>query len=191
MRKLRAGALLLIAIISTTIIGCSGNTPTKVVEKFFGEIQKSNLQTDLLLTENAQSKIEETEGEFTQDTQKKLQDVMAKLTFKVNSEKIEGETATVNVTVNSMDLAEVYKNVMKDAVEYIFSTSLGGEEMSEEEEKAYFDKLFNQNLDKTIYNEKTGDISLEKIDGKWKIAEDNVLIALVLGIDLSAFENLQ
>lgn len=187
MKKNRVISILLVGILLAILVGCSSNTPTKTVESFLNEIQKGNFKSDMLLTEDAQSKVEETQAIFSTDTQKKFMETMSKLTYKVDSEKIDGDTATVIVTVNSMDLAEVYKNVMKDAVDYLFSTSLGGEPMSEEEENAYFDKLLNQNLDDTIYNEKTGELTLQKVDGKWKIEEDNVLIALVLGIDITAF----
>ena len=116
---------------------------------------------------------------------------MKKLTYKINSEEVNGDSAIVNVTVNSMDLGEVFAKVIQESFSYALAQAFSGMEMSDEEGEMYINDLFVKYLDEVSYSEKTDNILLNKIDGKWKIDKNESLTKLVMGIDSSVFESFE
>ena len=48
----------------------------------------------------------------------KLLKSMKKLTYKINSEEVDSDTAIVNVTVNSVDLGGVFAKVIREYFSY-------------------------------------------------------------------------
>ena len=116
---------------------------------------------------------------------------MKKLTYKINSEEINGDTAIVNVTVNSMDLGGVFAKVIQESFSYALAQAFSGMEISDEEGERYINDLTIKYLDEVSYSEKTDNILLSKVDGKWKIDENESLTKLVIGIDSSVFESFE
>lgn len=188
MKKIRAISMLLVLLISTTLISCGGSTPTATVEEFLNGVKKDDINNEIILSENNESQIEETEDLYTEETQKKLNDAMSKITYKVNEEIVDGDTAKVNVTVNSMDLGIVFGKILQESMSYVFAQAFSGQELTEEQQDAYMDELLNKNLDTITYSEKTGDINLVKLDNNWKIKEDSNLTSLIMGMDFSSME---
>lgn len=192
MRNFKRLAVLLALIMTTVLYGCGGNTPTDVVNEYFSNIQKGNTNVqDLFNMVAEEGNAEEIENDsFSDETSKKLIEKMKDLTYKVNKEEINGDSAKVNVTVKGMDLSIVIGKVMQEAFGYMLSQAFTGVEMTEEESNKYFEGLFIKYLDEVTYNERTEDITLKKVENEWKIEENDALSKLVMGIDSSTFSNL-
>lgn len=192
MRNFKRLAVFLVLIMTTVLYGCGGNTPTDVVNEYFGNIQKGNTNVqDLFNMVAEEGNAEDVESDsFSEETSKKLIEKMKGLTYKVNKEEVNGDSAKVNVTVKGMDLSIVIGKVMQEAFGYMLSQAFTGVEMTEEESNKYFEGLFIKYLDEVTYNERTEDITLKKVEKEWKIEENDALSKLVMGIDSSTFSNL-
>ena len=192
MKSLKKIALILVIILSTvSLYGCGGNSPTDVVNNYFKKVK--NGETDIknlfVMVEQDSEENEEAlvNDSFSEETQKKLLDKMKEITYNVNNETIDGDNAIVNVTVRGMDFNIVLGKTMQEAIGYLFTQSLSGVEMSDEENDAYLNSLINKYLDEVTYSERTLDIELIKTDKEWKIKEGDSLSKLLLNIDESTF----
>lgn len=192
MKNLKKLIMLLVVIMTTALYGCGGSKPTDVVDEYFSNIQKGNTNVkELFAMAKEEVNTEEMESDsFSEEPARKMLDKLKALTYKVNSEEINGDSAKVNVTVKGMDLAVVIGKVMQESFGYIITQAFSGMEMSEEESNKYFDDLFNKYLDEVTYSERTEDITLTKVDNEWKIEESDVLSRLIMGIDSSTFDGL-
>ncbi|KLE15974.1 DUF4878 domain-containing protein [Clostridium sp. C8] len=192
MKGLKKLSLLLVMMLTTTLLyGCGGPSPTDVVNEYFKKMQNGDMDVQKLFAMAEEGTKEENveSDSFSEDTQKKLLEKMKAITYKVNSETVDGDNAKVNVTVKGMDLNIVLAKVMQEAFSFILSQAFSGVEMSEEENNAYFDSLLNKYLDEITYSERTSDVLLTKVDKEWKIEESEALSKLLIGIDSSTFSD--
>jgi hypothetical protein len=72
---------------------------------------------------------------------------MQKLTYTINSESINGDSATVNVKVNGPDMSKVMGEFMKRALSTAFSQALSGNKTSDEENNKQYESIFVECLD--------------------------------------------
>lgn len=192
MKNLKKLALILVMILSTvSLYGCGGNSPSDVVNEYFKKIKSgaTDIENVFAMVEEEAEQNDEALGKdsFSEETQKKLLDKMKEITYKVNSETIDGDNAKVNVTVKGMDFNIVLGKTMQEALGYLFTQALSGVEMSDEENDAYFNTLINKYLDEVTYSERTLDVELTKVDKEWKIKEGDAILKLLLNIDESTF----
>ena len=183
MKYFKKVSLLLATMLTTTLLlhGCGGKTPTDVVNQYLKKVKKADMNVAELV-DGIEEQEEVESKSFSEDTEKKLKKKIKGMTYKINSETIDGETAKVNVTVKGPDLNIVIAKVMQESMGFIFTQSISGTEMTEEQSNTYFDGLFSKYLDEITYSERTDDISLIKVDGKWKIEQDDSLSTLMYGI---------
>lgn len=120
---------------------------------------------------------------------KRLESALKNITYKINSEKIEGNEAKVNVTVNSLDMSTILGEFMKESFSELFSSIFSGE-LSEEEMEAKQDTMLAKILEDPPFIEKTGDFELIKKDNEWAITNEKDLIKLLLNIDIDALKSL-
>ena len=195
MKNLKKLAVILVMMLSTTLLyACGGSTPTDVVNEYFKKVKSgdTDIQKLVAMVEEESGEVDEEaveEDSFSEETQKKLLEKVKEIEYKVNSETIDGDNATVNVTVKGMDFNIVLGKVMQEAFSFIFAQAFSGDEMSEEESNAYFNELLNKYLDEITYSERTLDVALTKVDKEWKIKETDVMSKLLLGIDESTFND--
>ncbi len=74
---------------------------------------------------------------------------------------------------------------------YFMAQAFSGVEMSDEDSENYMNDLLSKHLDEVSYSDKTDDITLSKIDGKWKIDESESLVKLVMGFDSSMLDDME
>lgn len=188
MKKTKVLIGLMILLMTTLMYGCGGKTPTSTVEEYFKAVQKGDTNVNHLFASISEDEIGSEGEELPEELSKKILGVVSKLTYTINSENITDDIATVNVSVNGADLSMVMANVIQEAFTYTLSQAFSGTEMTEEEANSYFNELFMKQLDEVTYSDKSGDISLTKLDGDWKISENENLVTLLLGLDSSLFE---
>ena len=193
MKNLKKLSVILIFILATvSLYGCGGNSPKDVVNEYFKKVKSGDSDIKNLFTmveENTKQENKEAlnKDSFSEETQNKLLDKMKGITYTVNSETIDGDNAKVNVTVKGMDFNIVLGKAMQEAFSYLFTQSLSGTQMTDEESDTYFNQLISKYLDEVTYSERTEDIELTKTDKKWKIKEGSAISKLLLGIDESTF----
>lgn len=148
--------------------GCSNNmfnTPTKKVEMFLSKYQSLDDSVLRQLDEVADDNLT-----LTEDQKEKYIKIMKRhyesLKYDIDDEKIDGDTATVTVTIEVMD----YSKILEDANQYL-------EEHKEEflnENEEYDETTFNDyrlsKLEKAEDTIKyTIDLTLTNIEGVWVI----------------------
>lgn len=193
MKKLKMILLIMMLfIVSAGLYGCGSKSPSDTVRTYLEEVKKGEngdfsklISNTLDETENqGESKKEEVSDEST----KKLIGSMENLTYTINSEKIDGDSATVNVKVNGPDIATVMADFVQKAFTSAFSQAFSGNEATEEETNKLYESMLAEALDNVKYTERTGDILLTKKDGQWKISSDDALSKLLINMD-GSFSN--
>lgn len=171
------------------LVGCSNtmNTPSKKVEEFLGKYQK--LDDDVLTQLDV---VMDNDTEMNDDQKKDYRALMEKqyqnLSYKITDEKIDGDTATVDVEIEVFDYAtsvnkskEYYDshqdefkqednnddknsdNVVEDAKDKVEDTAEDLKDFVE-----YKLKELKDVTDKTTY---TMTFNLTKEDGEWKLQD--------------------
>ena len=185
MKNFKKLSVLIATMLTTTLLlyGCGAKNPRDTVNEYLKKVKKGDMNVQELVDGIEEQEEEKLENDsFSEDTKKKLIKKIKGMTYKINGETIDGETAKVNVTVKGPDLNIVITRVMQEAMGFILTQSISGTEMTEEQNNTYFDDLFSKYLDEVTYSERTSDISLIKVNDQWKIEEDNFLSTLLFGI---------
>ena len=89
--------------------------------------------------------------------------------FKINTVKVEGDTAIVNVDTTNKN----FRNAVTKWTQNIYQKFINGEEISNEEGIKLLNECLEDSSIGTITTNK--DISLTKVDGKWTISVDEEL----------------
>lgn len=111
------------------------------------------------------------EQNFNEEAQKLL---FNKLEWKIQNEKEEGDTATVEVEITNKDFKTIINNYMQKAIKTAFS----GQNVSEEEMTNYLIEELNKEDIQTVTSNQT--ITLEKREGKWEPTQDNDFVDILL-----------
>ncbi|OOM05847.1 DUF5105 domain-containing protein [Clostridium saccharobutylicum] len=194
MKKLKkAISIMLLFVLIAGAYGCGSKSPSNVVKTYLEEVKQGKNGDFTELLDNSLDSAEKTnksnikESKLSDESAKKITDAMGKLTYTINSEKIDGDSAIVNVKVNGPDMSKVLGEFMQKAISAAFSKAFSGDKMSEEENNKLAEDILSDCLDNITNTERTGDISLKKSNGEWKINNDDSLKKLLLGIDGSIF----
>lgn len=86
-------------------------------------------------------------------------------------------------------MAAVMANYIQKAFANAFSQAFSDKKATDEENNKLYDSMFSECLDNVEYTERTGDISLTKTEGEWKINKDDALTEVLINIDNSAFDS--
>ncbi len=116
-----------------------------------------------------------------------------KLAFKVVSSKIDGDTATVTTEITNIDMSYVMGEFLSQAITAVFENAGSEEEISEEDfdaktEQILLDIMGDVDVQTTTL---TADISLVKVDGKWKISVDETFQNALFGGLIDAQKGLE
>lgn len=172
------------------VYGCGTKSPSDTTKEYLEELKKGeNGDFSSLLNktlDNSEAKAAKTNKD---ESAKILTESIKKLTYTINSEKIDGDKAVVNVKVNGPDVAGVMVDYMQKALAAAFNEAFSGKEPTKEETEKVYDKLLIECFNNVKFTDRTGDISLTKVDGKWKINGDDSLTKLLINIDASAFNS--
>lgn len=200
MRKhLRKIALLSLFVMSMAFLyGCNTNTPSDTVDTFLNEIKKGENADPKIVgnvlegTINSISSEENVDADsMSPEVTKEFANALKKINHKINSETIEGNTATVNVTVTGPDIGTAIITAFQKLLSITYSGSISGVEKSDEEMNAIYNQHLLESLKNMKYVDQVGDILLEKQGDKWVIINSNELTELLFSIDLSKYDQIQ
>lgn len=183
--------IFLILIFMMGILGCiSNNKPSNIVKNYLEEVKNGENEKFLrLLNENIEkdNKNSATNKSNFHESQEKMLTSIKKLTYKINLEDINKNSAIVNVTIKAPDIAIAIGQFFKKAIGMALSDEFSKKNTSNEENQKIFDNILSKCLDDVKLEERTKDIHLEKIDGNWKIKDGNEMLKLITNIDESVF----
>lgn len=190
MKLLKKISIVMTLMISvTTFYGCKSEVTSisDVVKTYLDGIKNADEKTiSASLNENISTLLNngEIQKESIQnDSYKKLVSEIQKITYTINSENIDGDKATVNVKINGPDIADVIAKSIQKTFKSSLSQAFSDAEVTEEEQDKLYNDIMLECLNEVKFTNRTGDITLEKSDNEWKIADENQLIKLILNID--------
>ncbi|WP_029452166.1 DUF4878 domain-containing protein [Clostridium algidicarnis] len=190
MKKLKKiTSIALILILAIGVYGCGSKSPSNTMKSYLEEI-KTGKSGDLnkLFDERKETE-EKKEGDISEENSQKLVDAMKKISYTINSEKIDGDAATVNVKVNGPDIAAA----MLDYIQQVFSNGLtqafSTNKLTEEQSKNMDDDILSKCIDNIKYTDRTEDVSLIKKDGQWEVVTNDALMTLLINIKSSSLNS--
>lgn len=167
-------AVVLIGILALGLVACGTKTPTDVVNEYFSEIKKGdNSELNDLIEDKVKTGDAKEDKEVSKDTEKAMTNVIKQIDGKATSEKIDGDNATVNVTVKGPNISQMMLKFISQAMQAAFS----GKQVTDAE----MEKMLQESFKNPPTDERTGEIHLTKKDNEWKIQTDDGLMNVVLG----------
>lgn len=170
-------AIILLALCMILMTACGSASPTDA------------LKADL---ENAKSSPEEILGDigedgFGEEASKALIDKVLEFDYKLGEEKIDGDSATVELTITTYPFGDIFTQV----VGQVLTTALSDPNMTEEQvTKLLDDSLLDaMNAAQKTYA-KSISAKLKKENGKWVVQEDETLSNALTGGMLDFASNL-
>lgn len=172
-------------MIAVTITGCGGKSPTEIVSEKLDSVKllDSSEFSQIFGETISKDESDKDSNESFSESTKKMKEFIKNITYKVNSETIEGDTAKVNVTLNGPDISEALNQFIDKAFAEAFSQAFSEQTLSDEEANAKYDKMFAEILNGMKNTDRTMDIELIKENNEWKVKNENDLIKLVINID--------
>ena len=188
--------LLSLCVLCLLVCGCSQTAkPSNTVDIFLKE--GKNAGNNNLADLGLDSLEGETGMDFDEETLTSLVNAIGDYDYVVNSEKEDGDTATVNVTITTYDFSEWIVNALTESISQAFALALTGE-TSDEAINEVMNKVFKEQTDAVIAAGKTKsttvDIICKKVDGNWVVDEEASGVALADALSggmLSSMEGLE
>lgn len=200
MRKhLRKLALLSLFIMSMAFLnGCNTSGPSDTVKTFLNEVKKGDKADPKIVGDVLEETINSIDvkedvdkNSISKEATQELSAVLKKLEYKINSETIEGDKASVNVTVTGPDLGTVIVTAFQKTLSLTYSDSISGNAKPDAEAEKIFNEFLLESLKDVKYADQVGDVLLEKKDGDWVIINSNQLTELLFNVDLSAYDQME
>jgi len=177
MKKLSIISLVL--IVSLVLVACSPEaSPEEVVEKAFMELKNSNI-------EEFRTYIVDEDDFSDEEVEDRIEYLVKRIEVEVTDSNIDGDTATVTADITNINFSIVMQEFMTQAMGIAMDNALSEDPMSQEEMDSMVEDLLIEILQsediETVTN--TTEISLEKINGKWKINyNEEIQNAIFFGI---------
>lgn len=183
-------SIILILVIGVGVTACGNGTPTSEVEEVLeglraGKREEVNvLVTDAInksILGNSEELSKEVPSGMTEETQDLLNKVLGKMSYKINSENIENEKATVNVTLKGGNISKAFKGYLGDLLTLAYTSDV----LSTTPKDEYFllvNSIFYEKLKAIEYEDRSGDINLTKNGEKWVVENDAAFFELLLGV---------
>lgn len=197
MRYIKKSLSLLLGVF--LIFGLSGcgfdlskKTPTEVVSQSLDDIKSGDSDSILnMLNEDFPIIFKKNTGlkELLPLSSEKMEHLLKNITYKVNSEKVNGDNAEVSVTVKGPDLEEPVDKMMAVLVKDIKSGELGKDNFDLKNICEKYDKELSGLLNNAKTSERTDDIELEKKLGRWKIEDKDELFRLAVNINPDDYDD--
>lgn len=182
-------AIVLAVMLSIFTAACGQATPTEVVTDYLEAIKAQDMDAvDLLYAGDADDVSMDSSEEidtdsFSEELTNKLIDMYSAFEYSVSNETIDGDTATVDVTIKSYNIGAAMKSALSESISQIFAMAFSG--ASDEEIDEMSNNIFMENLEAATFDlEQTVTISLTKEDGQWVVdafEDDSPFIDAITG----------
>lgn len=169
-------SLLLVLVLSLTILSSckKEDTPTSVLNKFLVQYKSGNYEEAKKYVKRPSQDFDNNPYEVDDPTFEEIKDLIMEKARDIelisSEEKIENEKATVNGKFKIYDFSSSIKQTIASAMAQVFTEALSGKD-EDEIEKGVSEKIKEAFTDAQKI-EKDAVINFEKIDGNWKIVND-------------------
>lgn len=167
-------ALFTAFLVTISLTGCGGPSPTDVSTTFLDGIKEFNPETIASVYADAGKtddvELDKEDQEMLDRLKQEPFNKMLTFDYKLSNEQIKDDKATVDVAITTYDLAKPYENFMKKFFLAAFSMDedISDEEMTEKMFTLLADEL--KPLTEKNYT-KTATIDLVRVDDQWKITD--------------------
>lgn len=159
------------AIIGAIFIVSNIKTPKAILEEVLTALKTNDFTKVEEYKEFMDSSELLNDSEFNQEAQKSFFD---KLEWNIQEEKIEGDTATIQLEITNKD----FKTAVKNYVQKVLKLAFSGEQINEEQMTNYLlEELNDENLSSVTVN---STITMKMKDGKWDIEDTNSFMNAIL-----------
>ncbi|HCW53702.1 MAG TPA: hypothetical protein DG753_08200 [Clostridium sp.] len=175
-------------IIFVTSVCCCSATPTKSPSQAVEEMIESIKGGDNSFYKNMFNKgfikieTDKNKRELFPESSVKLDNYMKNIDYTINSEKIDGDEAVVNVTLKGPELDCILQDIIKKLRSDFSSGELTLDDLNLDSIALKYDKYVSGILDNVKTSERTIDIKLVNKDGEWKLKNDDNIIKLTINI---------
>lgn len=180
----RLGIILISAILLIGLVGCGAQKPSSVVTEYFNEVKKGDTGKSNELIKGSIEELGEdsvTVDTYSEEVSKLLSNSLKKLDFKINNETINGDKAVVNVTVKGDNISMAFADAIMKYFGLMFEAAFINPNMTDEESNNIMNEAMIESFENIVSDERTGDLTLTKVDKKWTLENDDELYRLVLG----------
>lgn len=189
MKKFKGVILSILLCTSVFMLaGCGGESPSDVVSNYFNELKKgenSQIYKDLKASYTDDELANELDLDVNIDALSEESILILINSFKntqctIISETVDGDNAVVSVNLNSPNIPQLLSDVMLKSISIGFTQIFSSNEVTEDSMNSALNDVLIECVQNITYNEKTGDISLTQIDGKWKMSNKDDLTKLFM-----------
>lgn len=196
--------------LACVLSGCNSVTPTQTAEKFLEAIKtddaslaegiydgEATFQGAMASVESLESDSDDasddSSGELSQEAQDLLAEKLKSFEYTVGNESIDGDTATVEVTIKTYNMSTVLSNFISEYFQQGFALAFSG--ASEEQLNALASQVLTNQLESAQMDyEKTVPLKMSKVDGKWvvdNLSDQDGFVNVLTGGMIDALENYQ
>lgn len=178
----------LILAMAVGITACGSKTPTAEVDSVLKELSIGKRdEVKVMVTDAVNKSIfgatevpEGITGGLTEETEKILEEIVGKMEYEINSEKVDDEIANVSVTVKGGNISKAFMGYLGDMLTLSYTSDVLTTTPPEE----YYllvNEIFLEKLKAIEYDERTLDLTLSKEGNGWSIENDGAFFELLLG----------
>lgn len=190
---MKKGKKILFAVImgmlSITLISCGGAKPKKLLEDTFTQIKGNVNDVNIKYFELGTQRegLGQTSEFLDSEAKELINKAFSQLQFKINSEHVDGNTATFNVSVVGPNISLVLSNTSVKRTMSLNSTTVNedGTEVQVDMSDSNLNDILRKALIESFEGIKTDDrtetITLTKVEGQWQIEENDEFVQLILG----------
>lgn len=189
MRKILS-TIMVVMMITVSLVGCGeADSPKVAIKTYLEEVKQGNNEDikEMILTTieedvnpNGKEKILSEES-FSKGVEKAMNDALGKIEYKIDEEKIDGDKATVSVSLNNVNFSNIFMQFFHKYMTEKLNMSFDGQEVSKEDLTKLFEDILVELMNTSEQETRKGDINLIKVDGKWTIDKDESFNELMLG----------
>jgi hypothetical protein len=197
----RIASLALVFALALSLVGCSGSKPDTVITTFCNAVKAFDFETAATCMENGSNDFEDPydDAELEEDLMSEqvmsyLKDCASQLTYQLGEATIDGDAASVPVSISYVDASPVITSALGEYIAQALGLAFSGADEAQMEE--LFGSIFMEKTEsvQTAMASDTVVFKCVKVDGDWKIAEfdddaqtviTNILTSNIAG----AFEN--
>lgn len=180
--KRKLSLILTLTISLFVLVGCNTPSPTKVVDEYFREVSRGSNSTFIqeMISDTSQT------GEMEKAEEDAINTVLSKLEAVVTNETVDGDNATVTLTVKGVS----FKSVLENYLVKMFQLAFTAYNLPEEEQDKLILEALYDCMNNALVEERSAKVNLTKINKEWVITEDEDFNYALLGITNDELDNI-
>lgn len=184
MKRLCLTSLLILVLLG--FAGCSSTPPDKVVADYLDTIRQGDLKTAAEFLQSSETDMFAVPD--MDENERIAKAILAKVTYTIGEQKVQGSNATVDVEIVAPDLLRITSQLMGEMLSLAFSMAFSGN-TSQEQMNTMFLQTFENSINDPEAPMVASSVQIKLIrrGNSWAIVPDEVLGDALTGNMLKAF----